>query len=123
MLLCLVTQSAARAALYAETAVDEYGFEAAMIEEVNVQTEHGSYKAGEYVRALAQLEAQERDRCANSAAKAIAAGLNERMVRLAERQGEMLGAVVMTALSEVSLPADKAAALKASIARRVRELG
>jgi hypothetical protein len=46
---------------------------------------------------LAQLEAQERDRCANFAQMAIAAGLNERMVRVAARQGEMLAAIVMNA--------------------------
>jgi hypothetical protein len=33
---------------------------------------------------LAQLEAQERDRCAGFAAKAVAAGLAERTVRIAE---------------------------------------
>jgi hypothetical protein len=46
----------------------------------------GVYVTGEAIRGLADLEAKERERCANFAAKAIAAGLNERMVRLAERQ-------------------------------------
>ncbi|WP_448643016.1 hypothetical protein [Geodermatophilus sp. URMC 63] len=62
------------------------------------------------------------DRCADFTTKAVAAGLNERMVRLAERQGEMLAAIVTTALSEVALPADVAQALKTSIARQVRKL-
>lgn len=44
------------------------------------------YASGEAVRALARLEAEERDRCANFAAKAVAAGLAERQVRLAEQQ-------------------------------------
>jgi hypothetical protein len=47
-------------------------------------------KVGEYIRGLVQLESQERDRLGMFAAKAIAAGLAERQVRLAERQGELL---------------------------------
>jgi hypothetical protein len=82
----------------------------------------GVYVTGEAIRGLADLEAKERERCANFASKAIAAGLNERMVRVAEKQGEMLAAMVIVALDEVSLPADTAARLKASIARQVREL-
>jgi hypothetical protein len=54
-------------------------------------------KTGEYIRGLVALEAQERDRLVGFAAKAIAAGLAERQVRMAERQGEML-AMVMTAI-------------------------
>jgi hypothetical protein len=83
----LVTQSAARAQRYAselEALVDEEGLAAAMVGEIEIPTKHGGYKAGEYIRGLAQLEAQERDRCANFATKAVAAGLAERQVRLAE---------------------------------------
>lgn len=54
----------------------------------------GVYVTGEAIRGLADLEARERERCANFASKAVAAGLNERMVRLAERQGELLAQVV-----------------------------
>jgi hypothetical protein len=83
----LVTQSAARAQRYAselEALVDEEGLAAAMVGEIEIPTKHGGYKAGEYIRGLAQLEAQERDRCANFATKAVAGGLAERQVRLAE---------------------------------------
>jgi hypothetical protein len=55
-------------------------------------------KTGEYIRGLVALEAQERDRLVGFAAKAIAAGLAERQVRIAERQGEML-AVLMRAIA------------------------
>jgi hypothetical protein len=87
VLLRLVTQSAARAQRYAselEALVDEEGLAAAMVGEIEIPTKHGGYKAGEYIRGLAQLEAQERDRCANFATKAVAGGLAERQVRLAE---------------------------------------
>jgi hypothetical protein len=87
VLLQLVTQSAARAKRYAselEALVDEEGLAAAMVGEIEIPTKHGGYKAGEYIRGLAQLEAQERDRCANFATKAVAGGLAERQVRLAE---------------------------------------
>ena len=40
---------------------------------------------GEAIRGLADLEAKERERCANFASKAVAAGLAERTVRIAER--------------------------------------
>jgi hypothetical protein len=63
----------------------------------------GVYVTGEAIRGLADLEAKERERCANFASKAVAAGLNERMVRLAERQGELLAQVIRGVLDGVSL--------------------
>ena len=45
----------------------------------------GVYVTGEAIRGLADLEAKERDRCGSFATKAIAAGLAERIVRVAER--------------------------------------
>jgi hypothetical protein len=50
----------------------------------------GVYRTGETIRGLAELEAKERERCANFAGKAVAAGLNERMVKIAEAQGELI---------------------------------
>ena len=56
--------------------------------EVWVSTEAGdSYKAGEYVRGLAKLETEERHRCANFAAKAVAAGLVKKQTELAQLRG------------------------------------
>ena len=131
VLLRLLTQSSMRAQRYAqelEELVEESpSLREALVADVWVQPDHGdAYKAGEYIRGLAQLEAQERDRCANFATKAIAAGLNERMVRVAEQQGQMLAAIVMKALADPDLPPlppGAAEALKAAIARQVRELG
>lgn len=65
----------------------------------------GVIATGEAIRGLAKLEAEERDRCANFAAKAVAAGLAERMVRLAERQGAMLAAILVGALEDLGVAA------------------
>jgi hypothetical protein len=80
------------------------------------------YVTGEAIRGLADLEAKERDRCANFAAKAVAAGLMKRQVELAEAQGQLMVKMVMAALSEVALPPDQAEAFKAALARQAREL-
>jgi hypothetical protein len=58
---------------------------------------------GEAIRALVQLEGEERDRCSNFAAKAVAAGLLERQVRLAERQGELIADVLRAVLGDARL--------------------
>jgi hypothetical protein len=63
----------------------------------------GVYATGEAIRGLAQLEAQERERCANFATKAVAASLAERQVRLAERQGEVIAQVVKGILDDLKL--------------------
>lgn len=47
--------------------------------------EGGVFATGEAIRGLVQLEAQERDRAASMAAKAVAAGLATRQVELAEQ--------------------------------------
>jgi hypothetical protein len=52
--------------------------------------EGGVFATGEAIRGLVQLEAQERDRAAMFATKALAAGIAERQVRLAESQGALL---------------------------------
>lgn len=67
----------------------------------------GVIATGEAIRGLAKLEADERDRCANFATKAVAAGLAERQVRLAERQGAMLAAVLQAVMSDPELGASE----------------
>lgn len=57
----------------------------------------------EAIRALVQLEGEERDRCSNFAAKAVAAGLAERQVRLAERQGALIADVLRAVLGDARL--------------------
>ena len=82
----------------------------------------GVYVTGEAIRGLADLEAKERERCANFATKAIAAGLAERTVRVAERQGQLMVEMVQAALREVDLSLEQVSALKAALARQAREL-
>lgn len=62
-------------------------------------------KIGEQVRALILLESQERDRLANLCVKAIAAGLEERRVRMAEAQGANLAAVIKAFAAQLGLTA------------------
>jgi hypothetical protein len=82
----------------------------------------GIYVTGEAIRGLADLEAKERERCANFATKAVAAGLAERTVRVAERQGQLMVEMVQAALREVDLSPEQASAFKAALARQAREL-
>jgi hypothetical protein len=125
VLLRLVTQSSARCVLYSrelQELVDTEGLAAAVSGEVVIPTRNGSYVAGEYVRSLARLEAEERDRLASFATKAIAAGLAERTVRVAERQGQLMVEMVQAALREVDLSREQASAFKTALARQARVL-
>lgn len=126
-LLKLVTQSRRRAELYAqelEALVEQSpSLREALVADIWIQPEHGdAYKAGEYIRGLAKLEAEERDRCANFATKAIAAGLAERQVRMAERQGELLAIMVQAAIKEANLTPEQTKIVNASLGRQAREL-
>ena len=56
------------------------------------------------------------------AGKAVAAGLAERTVRIAERQGQLMVEMVQAALREVDLSPEQASAFKAALARQAREL-
>jgi hypothetical protein len=58
----------------------------------------GIFATGEAIRGLARLEAEERDRCATFAAKAVAAGLAERMVRASEQVAALTAAAVERAM-------------------------
>lgn len=120
VLLRLVAQSARRCALYADLLQEQY--ERAEAGDVysddlglpcNVRALIGHKfalsKAGdavpveEAIRGLVELEGIERDRCAGFAAKAIAAGLAERTVRIAERQGELMAEVLRAVLADSRL--------------------
>jgi hypothetical protein len=107
VLLRLLTQSAARAERYAQeierivTAAPS--LEEALIGESKVLVGDELEKVGEYVRGMAQLEAEERDRCAGFAVKAIAAGLAERQVRVAEEQGAVIAALIRRVLDDPDL--------------------
>jgi hypothetical protein len=125
VLLRLVSQSAARAQRYAvelEEFVERHGsIEAAMVGESMMLDKLGEpVKVGEYVRGLAVLEAQERDRCAGFAAKAIAAGLAERQVRLAEKQAEIVIKAVEAALEAAGVPVAERGPAKIAAARHLK---
>jgi hypothetical protein len=66
-------------------------------------TSYETYKAGEYIRAMVQLENEERDRCAKYCAVAINAGLREREVQVAERQGQMIASVLRAVFGDARL--------------------
>jgi hypothetical protein len=104
-LLRLVTQSSARAQRYALE-----------LEQMVAETDDDLRKAlihtgpfGESVRAMVKLENEERDRCSTFAAKAIAAGIAERQVRIAEQQAVILAGVVRAVLDRLELSEEQQA--------------
>lgn len=161
VLLRLVSQSSARAELYAQLLSEAYDaaerLKAAHDAEKLIEvTEHGDepaakqvarddlkriftsggvaaligntydaangsiYATGEAIRGLAQLEAAERDRCANFATKAIAAGLAERQVRLAEKQVQVALAAIDAALDAAGVPLADRGPAKIAAARHLQ---
>jgi hypothetical protein len=118
-LLRLVTQSAARAEKYAQelhALVDESpNLREALVAEIWISTEHDTYKAGEYVRGLAKLEAEERDRCDAFCSKAVAAGLVKKQTELAQLQGEMLVKALQAVLDRVQLTSEQKQQVKAEL--------
>ncbi|UFU14623.1 hypothetical protein LQK89_02675 [Curtobacterium sp. C1] len=111
VLLRLVTQSRIRADRYATLIAEKIEdlapgttIEDILIGDTIAVSEFGGdTKTGEYIRGLIQLENQERDRLATFATKAIAAGLAERQVRLAERQGALLAQVMVAVMTDPAL--------------------
>src|SRR5262249_22049884 len=125
VLLRLIAQVSRRCRKYAaelEAKVNAEGLAAAMTGQIEIPTKHGSYVQGEYIRALAQLEAQERDRAANFATKGIAAGLAERQVRMMERQGELFAQGVRLIIERLNLSQEQVALLPAAVEAAVVEL-
>lgn len=106
-LLRLLTQSVRRANDYAYTLsemVQEHGLHDALVGDRMVMSESGKLtKIDEYVKGLARLEADERDRAGGFAAKAIAAGLAERQVRIAERLGDQLAEMLRAIFDDLDL--------------------
>jgi hypothetical protein len=87
-------------------------------------TDGGVFATGEAIRGLVTLEAQERDRAAGMAAKAVAAGLATRQVELAERQGALVADLIRALFAdpELGLTVEQAAAAPAVAARHLRAL-
>jgi hypothetical protein len=86
---------------------------------------HGGHTKGgalcrQAIRGLAKLEAEERDRCATMATKAVAAGLAERQVRLAEQQGTLLASVIRAVLDDLDLSPEQAAKVAEVVPRHLR---
>ena len=78
------------------------------------------YATGEAIRGLAKLEAEERDRCAGFAVKAIAAGLAEREVRIAEREAAAFFDVIEAALAGAGVTGPAILAGRRAAAERLR---
>src|SRR5206468_9979660 len=103
VLLRLVSQRAARVERYAAE-LEAHVAESPTLRAALVAQAYGEFgPIGEYIRGLAVLEAQERDRCATFAAKAVAAGLDKRRVELAERQGALIAELLRNVLTDPEL--------------------
>lgn len=122
VLMRLLAQSYGRARLYAAAIEDKYqqvgGLEEAMVgDNLVLNPNTGSLvKVGEYIRGLATLEAQERDRAAKFAALAIQAGLAERVVRVQERQAAQMADALLAAFGRMQLNPEQVALMPAVLA-------
>lgn len=101
----LIAQSARRAAHYAELLVADFMDRgvAALVGVGYTKGDDGEkpVQTGEYLRGLARLEADERAFCAKLCGDAIRAGIEERRVRLAEKQFELMDQVLRSVLLEL----------------------
>jgi hypothetical protein len=70
-----------------------------------------------------QLYQQERAHLVRVAKEAIAAGIEERKVRLAEQQGAMLASVIKAVLADLDLTADQQARVPEVVPRHLRAVG
>lgn len=102
-LLKLVSQASARAQRYAAELEDMVSGET-NLRDALIREAYGEFgPVGEYARGLVMLEAQERERCASWCVKAIAAGLAERQVRMAEKQGALIADVLRSVMGDATL--------------------
>lgn len=117
VLLRLVTQAARRAAEYADLLQQQYHKAdsgdpttslpsriAVLIgHKFALDREGTPFPVEEAIRGLVELEGQERDRCARFCKLALDAGIAERQVRLAERQGDLIADVLRAVLADPEL--------------------
>ena len=104
---------------------DEFDLEDVLVGEVWVTDDNGTtHKAGEYIRSLLKLQGEWSDRAVNFASKAVAAGLAERQVRLAERQGALVATVMRAVMVDPALALSDAqqAAFPAVLRRQLAEV-
>ena len=99
--------------------VAEHGLQQALVGETLIVDPNNArlHKVGEYIRGLATLENQERDRAAKYSDLAIRAGLAEWQVRLAERQGALIEQVLTTVFAEIGLTPEQRRAAPDAIRR------
>lgn len=97
------------------------GAVAALIGNTYSSSESGVFASGEAIRALVELENQERDRCARFAKLALDAGIAERQVRIAEQLGQHVVAVLRLTLVKLGLEVTEAA-VHAAVAESMKEL-
>jgi len=122
VLLRLVAQSSRRVASYSaavQRLADEHDGDItkALTSTKFAATEDGgAVPTGEYTRAMVELEERERDRCANFCKIAIAAGLAERQVRMAEQFGAAMAGMVHRALDRAGVPQELRAQTMEAIA-------
>ena len=118
LLLRLMTQARMRADQHADELariLTEQGWVDAFVGDA-----YGEFgKIGEYARQLAQWEFDERRFAADLAIKAVAAGIAERQVRVAEQQVDLFARTLDEALAAAGLTA-RAAEVKGHVARRLR---
>lgn len=142
VMLALVTQSAERVGLYSTLLMQAYeatteptvpaqvarldgvfatGGVGALVGYKMGATKDGDlYVQEEAIRALVLLEGQERDRCASFATKAIAAGLAERQVKLAEQYGQMMYALMVRSADRAGLAGAERAALVGAVLEEIQ---
>lgn len=137
VLLRLVTQAANRAEFYAALLEEQYQAVANGDKKTTLPSKVGVLIGHKYaldkngvpvaieeaIRGLVQLEGVERDRAANFATKAVAAGLAERAVKIAERQQAIVAELLQAVLSdpELGLTAEQRKAAPV-VARRILSL-
>lgn len=105
-----------------DSACAELGIARAVVgQSVSITKDGDVIVTGEYVRALVKAEMDWLDRAQKASAACVGAGLAERQVRLAERQGHLIVEVVRATLAEfgVSIDAD---AVAGSVRRNILSL-
>ena len=127
VLLRLITQSRRRvdalgAALDAMIEKAGGDLQKALVGETLVTTKDGDVvQVGEYYRVIADQEGKERDRLSNFCAKAIAAGLAERMVHLAEKEATMAHVALCAGLDEAGITGETRTRVLMGVARHFRQ--
>jgi hypothetical protein len=87
-----------------------------------VDREGNRFPIEEAIRGLVQLEAQERAFAVGTAAKAIAAGLAERQVRIVEQQGTLIVELLRRVQAALDLSPEQQVVYAAVVGRELRAL-